>query len=195
MSFFKKLVDALNKVSGILEYAVNVICVFCLSLQTALICFQVFGRYLFKYIPPGLDELALLCMVWMALLGFCLNVRDDSHLKMELVDLIVTEDKIKYFQLFSSVLTVVFSIYMIKYGIRLWRLRVGTYMATIKMSNAWYYIVVPISGVLIAFSGLVFFFNTVLKIIQEPSNGKKSKIKGYEALREKELKEAQGKNE
>ena len=197
MNTFKKIIAILNQISEKIEEAVNIICVFCLTLQTVLICVQVIGRYIFKSVPAGTDEIALLCMVWMAILSMCLSVRDDSHLKLELADLLFKEGKIKYFQLISSILTIVFSIYMIKYGMSLWQLRWGTVMSTINVSNAWYYAVVPLSGVITTFVGFVFLMNTILKIIEDRINKKEGiiaeedQMKGIEAKFARELSEAQ----
>jgi len=111
--------------------------------------------------------------------------------------LLFKEGKIKYFQLISSILTIVFSIYMIKYGMSLWQLRWGTVMSTINVSNAWYYAVVPLSGVITTFVGFVFLMNTILKIIEDRINKKEGiiaeedQMKGIEAKFARELSEAQ----
>lgn len=164
---FRKIVSVLNKIQDKIEMIANIICVFCLTMQTALICIMVAGRYFFKKVPPGTEELALLAMVWMALLSITLSIRDDSHLKMELVDLFVSERGIKFFQIFSGIATGVFGVYMVNYGLPLWKLRWGTRMSTIHMSNAWYYAVIPLTGVLMVFAASVFVLNSILAIIDE----------------------------
>ena len=174
MQFLRKFTAVLNAICEKLEKAANFICVFCLTMQTVLICILVVGRYIFKFVPPGTEELAVLCMVWTALLSMILSIRDDSHLKMELIDLFVSADKIKYFQVISGILTVTLSVFMLKYGIPLWKLRWGTTMTSIKMSNAWYYAVIPLAGVLIGFCGLAFTLNSIIGIVDDKLNPDKA---------------------
>lgn len=193
---FKATIKILNNIADKVEEAVYVVCAFSLTLQTALICFQVFGRYIIKYIPAGTDDIALLCMVWTAILGMSLNVRDDAHLKMELVDIFVSESKIWFFQVISSILVIVFSVYMVIYGTSLWKLRWGAMMPSLNMTSAWYYVVLPISGVITAFIGFVFLMNTILKIVDHKlgisgdSGDEARERTGMEAKVARELSEA-----
>ncbi len=192
MNTFRKILAVLNQIAEKLEAAANFICVCCLTVQTLLIGMLVVGRYFFGKVPAGTEELALLCMVWTALLSMVMNVRDDSHLKMELVDLFVPANKIKFFQLFSGIVTTVFAGYMVKYGWDIWKLRWGTTMASIKLSNAWYYAVIPLAGVLTCFVGVVFVLNTITKIIDEKANPTTDSAEsGFAAKMAREVQEAQ----
>lgn len=175
MTLLRKITAILNAICEKLEKIANFICVFCLTMQTILICILVIGRYIFKFVPPGTEELAVLCMVWTALLSMVLSIRDDSHLKMELVDLFVAPPKIKYFQVISGILTVTLAVFMLKYGIPLWKLRWGTTMTSIKMSNAWYYAVIPLAGVLIGFCGVAFTLNSIVGIVDDKLNPENEK--------------------
>lgn len=167
MNAFRKFVAVLNKIADKLEAVANFICVVCLTVQVATIVVLVIGRYFFHKVPVGTEELALLCMVWMALLSICLNVRKDEHLKMEVIDMLCPESSIKYFQMICAVLTFVFSCYMIKYGYSIWTLKFGTVMSSLPISGAWFYAVIPLAGLLTAFVAVVFFLTLILKVVDK----------------------------
>ena len=173
MNAFRKTVAILNKIADKLEAAANFICVICLTVQVITIVVLVIGRYFFHKVPQGTEELALLCMVWMALLSICLNVRKDEHLKMEVVDLFCPESSIKYFQVICAVLTFIFSCYMIKYGYAIWTLKFGTVMSSLPISGAWFYAVIPLAGLLTAFVSVVFLLTLVLKFIDTKAGAAK----------------------
>ena len=167
MNGFRKTVGVMNKIADVLEGIANFICVVCLTVQVITIVVLVVGRYWFHKVPVGTEELALLCMVWMALLSICLNVRKDEHLKMEVVDLFCPASSIKYFQIICAVLTFVFSCFMIKHGYAIWTLKFGTVMSSLPISGAWFYAAIPLAGVLTAFVSVVFFLSLILKFVDE----------------------------
>lgn len=167
MNAFHKIVAILNKIADKVEAAANFICVGCLTVQVITIVILVIGRYFFHKVPQGTEELALLCMVWMALLSICLNVRKDEHLKMEVVDLFCPASSIKYFQVICSILTFAFSCYMIRYGYDIWTLKFGTVMSSLPISGAWFYAVIPLAGLLTAFVSLVFLLTLILQFVDE----------------------------
>ena len=198
MKFLRKIAPVINKICEKIERAANAVCVFCLTTQTILICVLVIGRYVFNAVPAGTEELALLSMVWLAMLSMILCIRDDSHLKMELVDIFVSADKIKYFQVFAGAATIALAVCMIKFGFPLWKLRWGTKMATIKLSNAWYYAVIPLTGVLMAVEGFAFTLNSVIGILDdrtaEADKSGQAKMSFKESMAIKEAKEASEEN-
>ena len=165
MAAFRKILSQLNKVADIIDEISSVICVFCLTLQIGTIFVLVVGRYFFKMVPQGTEELCLLCMVWIALISITLCIRDDSHMKMDLIDMFVSERAVDYIRVLDGIILVVFSAMMVKYGIVLWKLKWGSHMTGLPMSGAWFYAVLPLSGVLLCFSSVLFVLNTVCKLI------------------------------
>jgi TRAP-type C4-dicarboxylate transport system permease small subunit len=128
-----------------------------LTCQVISIIVMVFGRYLFSYVPRATEEFSLFCMVWFSLLSISLSIRDDSHIKMEIMDALVARDKLKYFQYFAAILTLGFSVYMVVYGYKLVELTARTQMSGFQISEGWLYLSIPVSGVCMALSGVVFF--------------------------------------
>lgn len=171
MKALRKVFSCLNKIQDVLEEISSAICVFCLSLQILTITVLVIGRYFFKKVPQGTEELCLLCMVWIALLSITLCIRDDSHMKMDILDMFVSERAVDYIRVFDGIILVVFSVLMVKYGFVLWKLKWGSTLTGLPMSGAWFYAVLPISGILCGFSSLVFLLNTIAKLSGTDNGG------------------------
>jgi TRAP-type C4-dicarboxylate transport system permease small subunit len=153
-----------GKISGFMdrvEKIINLLCVIFLTCQVVSIIVMVFGRYLFSYVPRATEEFALFCMVWFSLLSISLSIRDDSHIKMEIMDALVARDKLKYFQYFAAILTLGFSIPMVVYGVKLVELTRRTSMSGFEISEGWLYLAIPVSGVCMALTGIVFFLEKI----------------------------------
>lgn len=153
----------LRAIMNRLEKVINLVCVVFLTCQVIAIIVMVFGRYLFSYVPRATEEFSLFCMVWFSLLSISLSIRDDSHIKMEIMDALVARDKLKYFQYFAAIMTLIFSVYMLFYGYRLVGLTSSSKMAGLLISEGWLYLSVPVSGLLMALASLVFFMEQILE--------------------------------
>ena len=133
-----------------IEKIINGICVAAITIQVLAILVMVFGRYFFSYVPMGTEELALFCMVWFSLLSISLSVRDDSHVKMEVVDKLFPEKAVWWIKICSGAAVMVFAVLMIYYGISLVKLVSGTVMSAMRISKGWLYLAIPVSGFCIA---------------------------------------------
>lgn len=151
-----KFADSLHKI-------INFVCVSLLSLQVVAILVMVFGRYVFKRVPLGTEEFALFCMVWFSILSISLSIRDDSHIKMEIMDLLVKSDKIIFFQIFSAISTFVFAIFMILDGSKLVKLTARSKMSGFRISLGALYFVLPVAGVCMCYLSLMFFLDKIME--------------------------------
>lgn len=66
--------------------AVQWVCVACLAGQVVVVSYTVFGRFVLNDTPPWGDEIARVLMVWMSLLSASLAVRDDTHVRITMLD-------------------------------------------------------------------------------------------------------------
>ena len=151
----------ISKIMERLEAMVNLFCVVFLTFQVVAIIIMIIGRYFFNYVPRGIEEFALFCMVWFSLLSISLSIRDDSHIKMEIMDVLVAPDKIKYFQYLSAVVNIVFSVYMISYGVRLVKLTSSSTLSTFRISEGFLYLAIPVSGVFLMLASVVLIIENV----------------------------------
>lgn len=156
---FQVLSTAVDKI----EKAINFICVVFLTIQVVAIIGMVVGRYFFNYVPRGTEELALFCMVWFSLLSIALSIKDDSHIKMEIMDVLVAPEKLKYFQYFAAIVMIIFSVLMIINGGKLVALTAPTTLSGIQISEGWLYLSIPVSGVCMAVMSLFFFIKKYME--------------------------------
>ena len=156
---FQILSRAIDKI----EKAINLICVIFLTIQVVAIIGMVIGRYFFNYVPRGTEELSLFCMVWFSLLSISLSIKDDSHIKMEIMDVLVAPEKLKYFQYFAAIIMVVFSILMVVNGGKLVALTSTTRLSGIQISEGWLYLAIPVSGVCMAVMSIFFFLKKYME--------------------------------
>jgi len=73
---------------------------------------------------------------------------------MEIMDSLVSPDKIKYFQYFAAVANIIFSVCMILYGSKLVKLTAGTMMPTFRISEGFLYLAIPVSGFFMALASV-----------------------------------------
>lgn len=130
----------------LLTKVINIICVTFLTVQIISIIVMVIGRYFFSYVPRGTEEFALFSMVWFSLLGISLSFKDDSHIKMEIIDLIVGPDKVVFFEFFAYLITMIFGFVMVFKGIDLVKLTKTTTLSGILISEGWLYLSLPVGG-------------------------------------------------
>jgi TRAP-type C4-dicarboxylate transport system permease small subunit len=114
--------------------------------QVVIVCYVVAGRYIFKKTPAWGEELSLLCMVWFSLLSASLAVRDNTHIRMSIVDAIFPKKVLKFIDRIFYLLNVAFSLFMIIEGTKLTLLTVRSIMPGIGISISWLYVSVPIAG-------------------------------------------------
>lgn len=136
-------------------YAVaNFLCVAFLTLQLLTIVLMATGRYVLKNVPIWTEQFALFCLVWFSMLSVSLAVKDDSHIRMELVDYFLPERHIWIFEYFSYAVALVFSVYMIINGIFLMELSRGVQMSGMRISESYLYLSLPVAGFCTAYMAL-----------------------------------------
>ncbi len=69
-----------------LYYAIQWICVICLAGQVLVTSYAVFGRFVLNDTPAWSDEISRVLMVWMSLLSAAMAVKDDTHVRITMLD-------------------------------------------------------------------------------------------------------------
>ena len=126
---------------------VNWICRISLVFQVIVTVYVVFGRYVLDSTPRWGEELSLFFMVWFSLLSSALSIRDDSHLKVSLVDIFFGEKVVRICEIFGLVVILIFSLYMIFFGFKFLEVASINRMTGINVNLSWLYASVPLSGV------------------------------------------------
>jgi len=150
LKLFSRVADVVNQI-------INAVCVVLLTVQLIAIVVMVFGRYFFKYVPPGTEQIALFCLVWFAMLSISLSVRDDSHVKMEVIDNIVGKKNVIWFQLFCALMTAIFGVILMSYGRQICAITRTSKLIGTSIPNSWLYGSAIAGGACMVFNCVVFF--------------------------------------
>jgi TRAP-type transport system small permease protein len=123
--------------------------VLALIVVTAVVGWQVFGRYVLNDTPVWAERTSLLLLVYLCLFGAAVAVRDAGHLGMEFMLTKLTDLAKRRLAYFIHWLTLAFGIAMCWYGFELaWIVRTHA-IPTLGISEAWTYVPLGISGCLI----------------------------------------------
>ena len=166
----QRVTEKINFWADKVEQIANCICVIFLTLQVIAIIVMVVGRYCFNFVPRGTEEFSLFCMVWFSLLSIMLSIRNEKHIKVELMDVLVAKSKLKYFKIFAGAVTIAFSVYMVKYGISLTKLTFRKSMSSLPLKEGWLYLSIPVTGVCIIAVTMALIITTILTWKEEETN-------------------------
>lgn len=120
-----------------------------LILMTLVVSYQVFLRYFFKKTPYWSEEIALLIMVWMGLLGAALGVRDRIHINVDVFIKLFPEKIYKFFVFFNNFLVLLFSFSLVIFGIKLVNFTKFQTLPATHLSTSLSYLPLPLAGILI----------------------------------------------
>jgi TRAP-type transport system small permease protein len=135
----------------------------------AIVAFQVFGRYVLNDSPTWAENLALLLILYVTLIGAAVGVRDAGHIGMESLLVLVPEGPRNKLEMVIHVLVATFGGLMVYNG---WVL--GMSVAPYKLSNlnlseGMRYVPLVVSGALIILFSLEHFIALVQGTEVEPA--------------------------
>lgn len=154
---------AVIKTADIYNAIINFICVVLLTAQTLAIIIMVFGRYIFEYVPPWTEQFAIFCMIWFAMFSIALAVRDDSHVKMEVIDNYVSPQTLCYFKLFGMLCIAAFGLIMVIYGISITKLTWNTKLSAFRISSGIQYFSSVAGGFFMVTNAIVYSIEMFVK--------------------------------
>ena len=158
------------KISDIYNKIINFLCVVLLTAQTVSILIMVFGRYIFNHVPKWSEQFALFCMIWFAMFSIALAVRTDSHVKMEVVDNLVSEKVLRYFKLFGMICNFIFGFVMVFWGMKLVILTWPTKLSAFRISTGIQYFSAVAGGFFVMTNAIVFCIEMFVNYHDEHMN-------------------------
>lgn len=123
----------------------------------AIVAYQVFGRYVMNDSPTWAENLALVLILYVTLIGAAVGVRDAGHIGMESLLVLIPEGPRNKVEMVIHVLVAIFGGAMVYNG---WILgmSVASYkLANINLSEAVRYVPLVVSGALIILFSLEHF--------------------------------------
>lgn len=133
------------------------------------VAYQVFGRYVLNDTPTWAESLTLVLVLYVALLGAAVGVRDAGHIGMESLLVLVPERWRLRLELVIHVLVAIFGGMMVAGG---WGLMTGVLeykIPTLGISEAWHYAPLLISGALIVLFSIEHFIAILTHKEVEPA--------------------------
>lgn len=115
----------------------------------AVVAWQVFGRYVLNSSPTWAENLALVLILYVTLIGAAVGVRDAGHIGMDSILVLVPEKVRTKVEYAIHVLVLLFGVAMAYNG---WILgaSVASYkLANIDLSEAWRFVPLVVSGAMI----------------------------------------------
>jgi TRAP-type C4-dicarboxylate transport system permease small subunit len=114
-----------------------------------LVSWQVFGRYVLNDTPTWAESLTLVVILYVALIGAAVGVRDAGHIGMESLLILVPDETRRWLEVVIFIFVGLFGAMMLWYG---WGLTYGVIsykIPTLGISEGWHYAPLLVSGVLI----------------------------------------------
>jgi len=113
------------------------------------VAFQVFGRYVMNDTPTWAESLTLVLVLYVALIGAAVGVRDAGHIGMESLLVLVPDEWRRRLELVIHALVGIFGALMVSGG---WGLMEGVLsykIPTLGISEGWHYAPLLLSGAMI----------------------------------------------
>jgi TRAP-type transport system small permease protein len=115
----------------------------------AIVSYQVFGRYVLNDSPTWAENLALVLILYVTLIGAAVGVRDAGHIGMESL-LVLAPERIRHkIEMIIHVLVAIFGLAMVYNGFILGESVASYQLANVGISESWRYVPLVVSGLLI----------------------------------------------
>ncbi|PID57179.1 hypothetical protein CSB45_08090 [candidate division KSB3 bacterium] len=133
----------------ILEKAVNVVAVVLFIVVFVTVLLQIFSRYVLNNPLIWTEELCRYTFIWIAMLGWVMGTRQNSHLGVNVVLHALPQRVHILAQLFIKFLTLVFMVVLGYYGAVIAGKTMGKQTYTLFFTYGLVYAIVPVTAILI----------------------------------------------
>ena len=137
----------LTRVTKVFYNVVQALSVLFMCGMVATVGYVVFARYIFKSAPRWGEEIALLCMVWFALLSASLAIWDNRHIRVTIWEMVLPPKIMRILELVVHLILFGIIVLMLYYGIELYQVVARGRMAGTGISYIYLYGAVPVSAV------------------------------------------------
>lgn len=125
---------------------------------------QVIQRYVFELPTTWQDEISRYLVIWGVLIGSSVALRDNAHIRVEILYQIFPKSVKKWVNLFANLVALIFFLYLIIYGVQLVEQKFQSGQKSYTGLNLWIvYFILPLSGVLM-------FIRTIILIFKKDEN-------------------------
>jgi len=122
---------------------------------SALICWQVFSRYVLNSSPFWIEELSVISLMWIGLLGAAACVWTESHMSLELVVAKLPETVRIWLRALTDMAIAGFALFLCDRGIFLVQRTMSGTLSSLPIAVGYTYMVLPIAGGMMVLFALV----------------------------------------
>lgn len=140
----QKIIKIYNRIE---EYFADLL----LFSAVALVFASILMRYVFKLPIPWADEVYTIVFAWAMTLGYSVAARDDEHIKMDAIDLIIKNKTVlRVLDIVSAVFSIVFSWILCYYGYlaMMQQYTIGRVTPTLLIPRWVVYMIIPFTGLM-----------------------------------------------
>jgi len=148
-----------------LERLITVITAVIMIILSALICWQVFARYVLNSSAFWIEEISVISLMWIGLLGAAACVWTESHMSLELLVSRLPETLRAWLRMATDIAIGVFAFFLCERGIFLVKRTMSGTISSLPLAVGYTYLVLPIAGGLMvifigirAVSGITHFY-------------------------------------
>lgn len=137
-------------------------CKLCFIAMVIITTAVVVNRYLLKYSMTWGEPVVLMCMVYMSLVSAALAIRKDTHIRMQVIDFLVSKKTVAVMRALAQVGIFVFGLFMIYYGwLFMTKVARRNIMTGVGIRSTWLYLANPVAGVAICLMEIERFINFI----------------------------------
>ncbi len=122
---------------------------------SVLICWQVFSRYVLNSSPFWIEEISVISLMWIGLLGAAGCVWTESHMSLELVVAKLPETVRIWLRALTDMAIAGFALFLCDRGIFLVQRTMSGTLSSLPLAVGYTYLVLPIAGGLMVLFALV----------------------------------------
>ncbi len=137
--------------------------------MTAIVAWQVFGRFILNSSPSWSEQAALTLMIWFVTLAAAVGVREGFHIRITAVEDMVNPAIRKAMQVLAELVVGGIGVAMLLWGGELVNRTWGHVIPSLGLSRGFAYLGLPLAGGLIA----LFALERILKILAGPGAAEK----------------------
>jgi len=157
----------LEKILRWVENAVVGFSIAGVAFMVVIVFYQVIARYFFNKPPKWTEEIALVTMIWIAMLGAGIGLKNDIHVRVEVFMSVFSKKIQRLVEIAIMVLIVYFGVQMTRYTVMMVQ-RLPNRLAATGISVAWMYVPIAVCGVLVVMCAF-------LKIIEQVASLKEGR--------------------
>ena len=147
------LMNILDRLERLITAATAVIMI----VLSALICWQVFSRYVLNSSTFWIEEISVISLMWIGLLGAAACVWTESHMSLELVVSRLPETLRVWLRVATDIAIGVFAFFLFERGIFLVQRTMSGTLSSLPIAVGYTYMVLPIGSVLFGMHLILIF--------------------------------------